>query len=210
MKTRYHIQITQKALFQHFSEQALQVIIKANINQDRIKYQFGHDHFHFDGSAFKAGFAYIKDQEDLIIKNIKQEEFGEARKALGRLTHTWQDFYSHSNYVQLWIEKNKDLPPERITPADTADLHRSDLRSGKNYGIIEFLAMVPGISNLIQPHMPADSHAKMNLDSPASGILFQFAYWAAYKQTIAVYDRLMLLFDNNGIDQDKISLFKDQ
>ena len=207
MKTKYHIDLTKKALSEHFSSEALNTIITANIHQDRIKYQFGHDYIHFDGNAFSEGFEYINSQKLIIIESVSAEDYQAALRALGRMTHSWQDFYSHSNYVKLWCEKEKKSNPEDINFNDKEILTRSALKSGKNYGIIEFLAFIPMISNLVFPLMPEDSHARMNLDSPSSGKFFSFAYCAALKRTRHVYKQILLLLNRNDIATNKIRSF---
>lgn len=208
MKTCYHLEITRKALAPHFSEEALKDLLTANIRQDRIRYQFGHDYIHFDGSAFTAGFAYIQKQESLAIEKIAQRQFAGAREALGRITHAWQDYYSHSNYVRLWHEDHKDSQPEEIDPADPDYLNHPALMSGKNYGLPAFFAMIPGLAKLVVPLMPADSHAKTNLDSPASGPLFALNYQAALKRTALVYQHLMTLCNAQGFTEAHIAQFQ--
>ncbi|KUK46008.1 MAG: hypothetical protein XD73_1117 [Anaerolinea thermophila] len=183
MKTKYHVEITQNVLQEYFSQENLKKIIKANIQQDRVKNQFGHDYIHFDGSAFSEGFTYIEDQKAILLKSVEDSDFQTAWAALGRILHSWQDFYSHSNYVQLWHQTTENPSPEEIDHNDPEIFNSPKLISGKNYGIIEFFAMVPGLSRLIKPLMPADSHAKMNLDSPKSGPYFEFAFIAAQKRT---------------------------
>jgi hypothetical protein len=191
MKKKYHIEITKKALEAHFSQDALNTIIKANIRQDCLFYQLGHDHFHFDSSAFSAGFEYISQQYTEITENIRSCHYHEARKALGRILHTWQDFYSHSNYIQLWKEKSAKFSLEEIDHDDRELFGQPNLKSGKNYGVLELFAQIPGISALIRPYIPADSHVKMNLDSPKSGDSFLFAYQAAFKRCVDVRDQLL-------------------
>lgn len=183
MKTKYHVEITQSVLKNYFSQEILEKIIRANIQQDRVKNQFGHDYIHFDGSAFSEGFTYIEDQKAILLKSVEDSDFQTAWAALGRILHSWQDFYSHSNYVQLWHQTTENPSPEEIDHNDPEIFNSPKLISGKNYGIIEFFAMVPGLSRLIKPLMPADSHAKMNLDSPKSGPYFEFAFIAAQKRT---------------------------
>lgn len=207
MKTKYHIEITHKALHQNFSSEALNTIIKANISQDRIRYQFGHDYIHFDSSAFSEGFDYIALQKKQILDSINLREYTLARQALGRITHSWQDFYSHSNYVRLWLTKAAPNSPENIEFNDREILSASNLKSGKNYGLVEFFALIPGISKLVTPLMPEDSHAKMNLDSPASGPHFFYAYWAAYKRTRHIYEQIILQLNVNDVATDKIDAF---
>lgn len=190
MQTKYHIEITRKAIQNYFSESALGTIITANINQDRLIYQIDHDHIHFDGSAFSEGFHYISEQEENIINKMAQKDYKRARQAFGRILHAWQDFFSHSNYVKLWIDKHPQLMPDEIEINDPEILYHTNLKSGKNYGLIELFAMIPLLSGWVKTRMPSDSHARMNLDSPSSGPEFELAYWAALKASVAAYEQL--------------------
>jgi hypothetical protein len=210
MQTKYHIEITRRALEDYFSDKALKQIISANIRQDRISYMLGHDYIHFDGSAFEEGFQYISSQEDLINKHIEVANYDQARDAFGRIIHSWQDFYSHSNYILLWKRGNQNSPPESIDINDPMIINHPEFESGKNYGVIEFIAMIPGLSGLITPLMPPDSHAMMNLDAPSSGTDFAYAYWAALKQTCAVYEDIIQQLISRNFNQNIISLFKDK
>ena len=209
MKSQYHLEITRKALAPYFSEEALQSILRANIGQDKIINQFGHPYFHFDSNSFVEGFAYIDAQEQLVVEFIIQENFRQARQALGRITHTWQDFYSHSNYITLWISDHPDSGPEDIDPADPVYLDHPNLISGNVYSL-DFLALVPGLTKLITPLMPEDSHAKMNLDSPASGPLFLYNYQAGLKRTHLEYERIITLCRDNHISDLRMSQFLDK
>lgn len=210
MHTKYHIQITERALEKELSKSALATIITANIRQDRISHSIGHDHIHFDGSAFDQGFQYITNQENVFIKCISSFNFECARQALGRMIHSWQDFYSHSNYIKLWLDLNKNSAPESIVTDDPVIMNHPKLQSGKNYGVIEFIAMLPGFSRLIRPLMPGDSHARMNLDQPSSSPLFIYAYWAAFKKTKLIYDGLTQKLISSNYDPKVISAFKGQ
>jgi hypothetical protein len=207
MKSKYHIAITKEVLGPYFSEDALKMIVRANVLQDRPIYQFNHDHFHFDGSAFEAGHNYIAQQERTIVDSVRSGDFKVARKALGRITHTWQDFYSHSNYVPLWTSQHPKLPPSKIDPADETLIQSPELRSGKNYGVTDMLALIPVISKWIRPSMPADSHAKMNMDSPEANPLFPYAFSAAKKRTQLIYDKLMQMLEDAHISKNKVFNF---
>lgn len=208
MNAKYHIKITRKALSAHFSEPALKTIIRANIHQDSIRNQIGHDYYHFDSNSFEEGFNYIHQQKLRAADAIENSDFHTAQVAFGRLLHTWQDFYAHSNYVRLWTEQNKPASASEIVHDDDRILTHHDLRSGLNYGFIEYLALLPVLSSIITPHMPDDSHAKMNLDSPRSGPLFEYAFTAACKRTETCYDDLMYEVENRKTDKSKISGFK--
>lgn len=210
MNTSYHIKITRKALNHQFSTPALEEIIHANVKQDRIAHLIGHDEIHFDGSAFKSGFEYIANQEKMILEHMNLNEWKSAREAFGRLLHSWQDFYSHSNYVKLWLNNHKISDPKSIIHDDPEILNHPELESGKNYGVIEFLAMVPPISWLIKPMMPKNSHAKMNLDSPTASPVFEYAYWAAFSATNSAYQKTISALDKIQSNQELVKRFKDR
>jgi hypothetical protein len=207
MKSKYHREMTQNALGDIFSETALNTILRANVWQDRPNNQFGHDYIHFDGSAFEAGLSYIEQQKDLIITCLKIDQIKKARKAFGQITHTWQDFYSHSNYVKLWLEANSDARPEDIDPSDPAILNSKDLMSGKNYGLMEFVSMLPLISKWLIPKMPADSHARMNMDDPSTGSLFPYGIAAGEKRTAQLWQEVRVKCAENEIPQSQIDRF---
>ncbi len=210
MKSKYHIEITQKALSNFFSQDALKTILKANIKQDRISYQYKHDYIHFDSNAFESGFRYIADQNEFLITSIDSKDYITARRALGRICHSWQDFYSHSNYVKLWLDINGETLPSEITHNDDNVMNHPDLHSGINYGVTDLLALLPVVGKFIKPLMPMDSHAKMNLDSPQSGSHFVYAYHAAFIRTKAFYEGLIVELRNIKISDEKITGFKGQ
>jgi hypothetical protein len=210
MRTKYHIEITQNVLQEYFSQENLEKIVRSNIQQDRVKNQIGHDYIHFDGSAFSEGFSYIKEQKAKLLKSVEDSDYQTARAALGRILHSWQDFYSHSNYVQLWYQKEGRIDVEEIDHKDLDIFNSTELKSGKNYGLIELFALLPGLSRIIKPFMPEDSHAKMNLDSPKSGPFFNYAYTAAKRRTKHVLDALLeeMQYKNTKIELIKAFLGK--
>jgi hypothetical protein len=207
MKSKYHREISIKALAPLFSEDALDNIVRANIRQDKIKNQFVHDFIHFDSSAFEEGFSYIRDQERIISDSISNDAHLRARQALGRLLHSWQDFYSHSNYVHLWISKTESAEAEKIVFDDLEIMDSPELISGKNYGIIEFVALLPVLSKFIKPLMPEDSHAKMNLDDPGASPYFGYAYMAALKRSEYETSRIVNSLLKNNIKTEYITRF---
>lgn len=207
MKTKYHIEISRKALKNHFSDEVIEKIIRANIKQDLPKNQFGHDEIHFDSSTFTEGFAYINENETKLYKAISESDYEKAWASLGKILHSWQDFYSHSNYVHLWKNKVKEPVPDMIDPNDLDIFRSQDLKSGKNYGLPDYLALIPGISKLVTPRMPADSHAKMNLDSPKSGPSFEFVFHAAQKQSVAVINQILIHIEDQNFNQENINAF---
>ena len=181
-----HARITRRALTDKFSPHALDAIVNSNVQQDSLLNQLGHDEFHFDDNAFAASRAYLERQRALIRPALERGEAGRAWQAFGRLVHSAQDFYAHSNYVDLWLacQPNGMVPgPREIDPMDDALVENPSLRSGKMYYPLGVLSFVPGLKKLVVPRMPNDSHARMNLDSEARGPMFEYAFHAAVKRT---------------------------
>jgi hypothetical protein len=208
MLQNYHQQICQNALGKAFSPKALSCIITANLKQDHIRYQFGHPEFHFDDNAFEAGNAYIEAQRQVVLDTlIAENDPTFAWQAFGRLTHAAQDFYAHSNYVQLWVDthSNGDLPaPSLVGALDPNILQHPELKSGNIY-LWDWLAVVPGLYSLAYRLLPEDSHTHMNLDSPKQGKLFPHAFEAAVKRTRYEYDQLAI-----RLSPRKLACFNDR
>lgn len=183
MKAKYHRAITEQALRPHFDPAALTEIIHANLSQDAIRYQFGHDHFHYDNNAFAAGDAYIEEQRQTIIETLQSGRPASlARAAFGRLTHTAQDFYAHSNYTALWRERHPGAMPDAIDPSLLEVMNDSRLTSGRIYPPLEYFSFIPLLAPLVIPLLPRDSHAWMNKDDPSRPD-FEYACAAAIKRT---------------------------
>jgi hypothetical protein len=182
----YHLEILQKSIGKRVSQRALDAIGAANIGQDAIRGQFGHDEFHFDNNAFAASYAYIEENRVLIRPALEADDVKSAWAAFGRLSHTAQDFYAHSNYLRLWMAEfdGENAPPvPEVAHADPAFLQHPELCSGKLYYPLELLSYIPALKKYILPLLPRDSHAWMNLDTPAQGPLFDYAIAAAIKRT---------------------------
>ncbi len=75
-------------------------IKKANAEVDKDQKQSA---LHCDGENFAGAQAKIQEARAQILANLKQSPVNPslARKALGRALHTIQDFYAHSNWVEL-------------------------------------------------------------------------------------------------------------
>ncbi|XP_032384103.1 von Willebrand factor A domain-containing protein 7 isoform X1 [Etheostoma spectabile] len=80
---------------------------------------------HFNSEAFLEGRALITEGMVAIKANIRKQNFQAARETLGRVLHTLQDFYSHSNWVELGYKEpyinliRPDLPLEDLADVDT-------------------------------------------------------------------------------------------
>ncbi len=203
----YHLEILQKSLGEKISPRALVSIGAANIAQDAIRGQFGHDEYHFDNNAFDASYAYIEENRAQIQPALAQGDVERAWAAFGRLSHTAHDFYAHSNYLRLWMAQfDGNAPPVReVDHANPTFLQHPELRSGKLYYPLELLSYIPALKKYILPLLPKDSHAHMNLDSPEQGVLFDYAIAAAVKRTDDEFNAIKAL-----LNADELSLFTDQ
>ena len=56
---------------------------------------------HFDAENFIEGNRRLLNLRGIVISKILSEEFENARVAAGQFFHTLQDFYSHSNWLEL-------------------------------------------------------------------------------------------------------------
>jgi hypothetical protein len=187
MLQKYHIEILQQALAGTFSPAALAKIIAANVSQDRLSAQLGHDEYHFDNNAFEKSYTYIEEQRSLVISSLYNEDAASAWSAFGRLTHTVQDFYAHSNYIDLWLARhtNGSQPvPSLVDPVESAIMESGALHSGKIYYPWEVFSFINILKPLVLPFLPRDSHAWMNIDAPEQGFRFEYVMQASIKRTM--------------------------
>jgi hypothetical protein len=180
-----HEEITREALQSRFSPRALEIILAANARQDSIGGLIGHDEYHFDSNAFEKSYRYIIEQRGLVIATLLSPGVLAAWIAFGRLIHAAQDFYAHTNYVSLWLAQfdGTPPPPPEIDPVQKSLIESPNLHSGKLYLPFDLLYFVPFLRKLSLALSPRDSHARMNLDSPAQGPRFEYARAAAVKRT---------------------------
>ena len=199
MLTQYHIEIMLNSLGERFSPRAMSAIIYANVHQDRFNTQIGRDEYHFDNNAFVKSYAYIEEQRALTVTALQKNDALSAWAAFGRMTHTLQDFYAHSNYITLWLNRfdRQALPPaSKVDPVDLTLIQSPDLRSGKVYLPFEILYFIRSTREFSLRFLPKDSHAWMNLDSPEQGFKFDYAMQAAIKRTVIEFDKTTLEFSD--------------
>ena len=180
-----HEEMTREALSSRVSSRALEVIIAANRKQDAISGQIGHDEFHFDNNAIDEGRRYINEQRGFVIASLLSPGVLSAWIAFGRLTHTAQDFYSHTNYISMWLDQYPGTPPTppEIDPVQKDLIESPKIHSGKIYFPMDVLYFVPFLRKVSLALLPHDSHGRMNLDSPKQGPRFAYARVAAVKRT---------------------------
>ena len=204
MLVRHHIDITRQAIGADVSPRALNSILRANGIQDGLRYQLGHDHFHFDNNQFKESYAYIEEQRALVRTSLERGDAESAWQAFGRMIHTAQDFYAHSNYIPRWLSRfNGGTPPapEEVDPVSSDILQHPDLHSGKLYYPFEALAFIPFLKQSILPLLPADSHAHMNLDDFDDKGFFDYVFHASVKRTKIEFEKTAALLSLNVLAQ---------
>ncbi|XP_066536044.1 von Willebrand factor A domain-containing protein 7-like [Hoplias malabaricus] len=112
--------------------EALNQIYMQNSQVDR-DFMVSNPH-HFNSEAFAGGRALITQGTASVKANVRKQNFQAARETLGRILHTLQDFYSHSNWVELGNEKPyPNLIKPNLALSNIADVNTptcSDCASG--------------------------------------------------------------------------------
>ena len=98
-----HGDITREANAGILNNQQLAFVVLANIAQDLHQMD---GRRHFDNCCFAEGVAYI--EEEWCNMEAEDDRYSEsALGTFGRLLHTVQDFYAHSNWVELNLSQNQ-------------------------------------------------------------------------------------------------------
>lgn len=186
----YHATLLRRAAPKGFSRRALLVqVVPANIAVDLNQKD---KRLHFDNCTFSAGVDHIEGLWSRI-------ESGVSRLAhFGKLTHTVQDFYSHSNWVELH---------QHLSPIPVWDLSVDSLPAEVLSGTY------PSTRGPGSQRVP--THAELNKDSPfawfspsgarvvADGpnrgkTLFELGYAAALAATRIQFERLMRMLSSRS------------
>ncbi|KAK2917074.1 hypothetical protein Q8A67_001448 [Cirrhinus molitorella] len=80
-------------------EAAIKIISRNNLMTD-VKHPFSAK-YHFDNEEFAEGKRLITTGIQNITQLVARGRFDNARQKLGEILHTLQDFYSHSNWIEL-------------------------------------------------------------------------------------------------------------
>ena len=207
MEAIYHRQVLQRAFGRRVSPRALAAITAANLNQDSLRGLLRPE-LHFDNSLISESLGYIEAMRSAAAAAGRPEA---AWDAFGRLCHTAQDFYSHSNYVALWLEpfsRTAWPAPDQIDGLDAAILRHPRLFTGRIYLPLEALCLFPVLRPMVRQLLPRDSHAWVNLDSPETGPLFPYSLEAAVQRTQAEFDRTLAAI-GEASDQARMAAFLD-
>jgi hypothetical protein len=178
----YHATLLRRAAPRGFSRIALHFrVIPANVAVD---FNQNDKWLHFDNSMFSAGVQHINELWSRI------EAGSDCMTNFGKLTHTAQDFYSHSNWVELH---------QHLAPIPIWDLEVESLPD-------EVLSGTYPSSHIAEKSVP--THAELNKDCPfvwfsPSGArvvtegpnrgknFFELGYQAALSATRLQFNRLI-------------------
>ncbi|NHZ72245.1 MAG: hypothetical protein GWP17_04060 [Aquificales bacterium] len=189
-----------EVLNKHFNQADLETITRANLRQDWPHGQL-HPEYHFDDSAFAESEAYLNQQRQLTRDSLSAKNRAASLAALGRLLHIRQDFYAHSNWVNLWVERHGGLlvcSPKDVELCTTPQVE-PDLVSGTASIPRYLLYRIPLLGPFVKRfYFPPDSHEAMNLDHPGQGSLFDYAMAAATKHTQVEFDLLLAEIAEDG------------
>ena len=113
-----HEQITKAALSGTLWDRhpSLSIVIIANQNQDNPITGQAKNEYHFDNCKFKESLDYIIAQRKLAIANAQNNPL-ESVRAFGRLLHAVQDFYAHSNWIELKASQIRGFAPASAAQA---------------------------------------------------------------------------------------------
>lgn len=194
MIAEYHVRITTEALHHLLGPGSLAAIVRANLGQDRPDRLVGHPEIHCDDSAFAATERYIAHERALAVRASSAGDRPAALRALGRLLHSRQDFYAHSNWVAIWAAQHGGVAQCEAQDVDlcTDPLAVPGLISGRG-NVFEYLAVRAPLAGRLYRRflLPNTSHEAMNLDDPSRGPLFPFAVAAATRHSRLELDLLL-------------------
>ena len=197
MEAVYHRQVLRRAIGGRVSQRALGAITAANLDQNLLRGLLRPE-IHFDNSLLAESLAYIESRREAAANS---DQPGPAWEGFGRLSHTAQDFYSHSNYVALWLERfapGEWPAPVLIDGLDSQLLRHPRLFTGHVYLPLEALCLFPFMRRWVRLMLPRDAHAWVNLDSPETGPLFPYSIEAAVQRTVAEFERTLIAIGEAG------------
>ena len=139
---KYHSKITSSGLSEKLNQEALSYVTKGNLDSDKAPrkstkdYTDGYniDAQHSNNTTLAETSAFLQDSTKIVVDdfiealnstNNKEELYQQAFYDFGRLTHSIQDFYSHTNWINQtdgeiipWNEDSEEINldnPENLT-----------------------------------------------------------------------------------------------
>lgn len=165
-------------------------VILANQMQDFDQVDSNH---HFDNCCFKEGVEYINEEwKKVQAQADKLSDDGLA--AFGRLLHTVQDFYAHSN----WVEIHQSYDPIPVWNLDVKNLPSGIMSGTWPLGSPKRCnSNVPPHSKLNKDDETSEEGQKVVATGPNKGkTLFYLTRETAIRATLIQFERLNQLRNN--------------
>ncbi|KAM4742986.1 von Willebrand factor A domain-containing protein 7 isoform 1-T5 [Anableps anableps] len=80
---------------------AVRDVVNSNTNMDFLSSTRSDPIYHFDSERLDGSIALLREFWTQIVLSVQAKEYERARYSLGQLFHSLQDFYSHSNWVEM-------------------------------------------------------------------------------------------------------------
>ncbi len=171
-RTATHREISQAGLsaqLKNFTPQDIATIVNANLDQDKWDEGQPHPEYHFDNNKLLAGKVYVDSQYALIRATSNPQE---ALEAFGKILHAQQDFYAHTNFVELYrdyfhqhsghypLPREIPLYQDALKNPQLRTILQTQLKSGE-FSRAEFI-----LKDLFHLNHDPNSHEMMNKDGP--------------------------------------------
>ncbi|XP_028429795.1 von Willebrand factor A domain-containing protein 7 [Perca flavescens] len=76
-------------------------VVKYNADMDFLSYTKSDPVYHFDSERVDSAMGMLRQIWAQTLLSVWAKEYQSARRSLGQLFHSLQDFYSHSNWVEM-------------------------------------------------------------------------------------------------------------
>ena len=226
-----HQQITTEAL-PDLNVGIRKQIIDANVDTDENAISFATSSHHFDNNQISESVSYINSLYRQALSYADPAQFNSNALAVvfGQILHTVQDFYAHTNWVELgktdlidsglgyWHDLTpytvhqgvmvvEGEPPPILTLSQQGAVVTVTTDDDQQYpGLISGTFSIPGSFGTAD-HLPANivmTHSDLNKDD-ASRTGYPVAYYLATQQTEHELDRLIALVNKQygqaGVDK---------
>ncbi|KAG8448659.1 hypothetical protein GDO86_015656 [Hymenochirus boettgeri] len=92
---------------------SLRQIVSSNANMDFLNGTRNNPLCHFDSERLRQGNRLLLRVREELLGSLKAQEYDGARERLGQILHSVQDFYSHTNWVEMG---NTNIHPDLAVP----------------------------------------------------------------------------------------------
>ena len=145
-------------------ESVIEAINDANANVDLGREEEKLAEAHFDSEQFQSGQNRLVTLRACVVTSIRMKNFDMARQDTGRMLHTLQDFYSHSNWLEngnLDIYRILGRRDERPQPiADDDQETCSDCREDGTVVVGRIIEFATGVLEFFRLYEKVESAKK--------------------------------------------------